>query len=108
MTEKQKFINSIFEITDGNIEAILFAYMNEYRDEFSASRINTIIKRLQEIYLADSINRLEHIREVAKERATYLGAYLEGNLYTDEETARRCVTVQLENANAIIQACDMV
>lgn len=104
LTRQQKFI---IELTQrgANIEEILFVYMNVFYKEFPASRINSIINKLQSDYHDDRINRLEHIRDVANERAAYLGAYLEGNLYTNEETARAYVPVQLENVRAILDAC---
>lgn len=104
LTRQQKFIIELAQ-RGAHIEEILFDYMNVFYKEFPASRINSIINKLQSDYLVDRIYNLEHIRDVANERAAYLGAYLEGNLYTDEETARACAPVQLDNVRAILDAC---
>lgn len=105
LTRQQKFIIDLAH-RGAYIEEILFACLNEFYKEFPASRINSIIKELQTKHLVDRINDLERIRDVAKERSTYLEAYLEGKLYVDEETARACAPIQLGNVRAILDACD--
>ena len=104
LTRQQKFIIELAQ-RGASIEEILFVYMNTFYKDFPASRIYEIIEKLQSDYLVDRIHNLEYIRDVANERAAYLGAYLEGNLYTDEETARACAPVQLDNVRAILDAC---
>ena len=93
---------------NSRVEEILYTYMNMYPKEFSATRINDIIRRLQDQYLPMAISQLETSREISLERALYLEAFLEGKLYTSEEAARKHVPLQLENARAIIRACKEV
>ena len=104
MTDKEK-LQSILNRYDGSFEEFLFFYMNENFKDFSASRIHNLIQTLNEDYLDEKIGQLEHIKYVAAERALYLKTYLEGNMYTTKETAIKHIPVQIENAQAIINAC---
>jgi hypothetical protein len=56
----------------------------------------------------DKIAEIERGVKVAHERATYLKCYLEGKMYENEEAARQCVDIQIENANAILKSTEKV
>lgn len=105
LTREQKLIIDL-AYRGAHAEEILFVCLNEFYKEFPASRINSIIKELQTKHLNDRINDLEMIRDVAKERSTYLEAYLDGKLYVDDDTPWDYAPIQLNNVRAILDACD--
>ena len=108
MSDKQKLLEWLHHYDDkSRLEDIVFGYMAVYSQDFSARRINDFLKQLN-IHLADEINNMERATRVAHERATYLKCYLEGNMYANEEAARQCVGMQIENANAILERTEKV
>jgi hypothetical protein len=58
--------------------------------------------------LVEEIDRNEMAVRVAHERVTYLKCYLEGKMYENEEAARECVDIQIENAKAILERTEQV
>lgn len=57
------------------------------------------------MYLRPRILKDGQAKFVANERAGYLKRYLEGKMYASKEVAEQYVDCQIENADAIIQAC---
>ena len=55
--------------------------------------------------LNNKVYNLEMVKSISKERAFYLKTYLEGNMWKDEESARKNLQPQIDNAKAIIDAC---
>lgn len=104
MTDREKMENILTQC-NGSFEDIIFSYLNNYYDDFSASRINDLIASLNEDYLYHKINDLENIKCISKERAFYLKTFLEGKMYTTEEEAIRHIPIQINHAEAIIDAC---
>lgn len=108
-TDKEKLLEilSYFNEPPRNapsLEYILGAYIEEYEEDFSALRLHNMITDL-ECYLNIKLKKLEEARFVANERATYLKRYLDGSMWKDEEIAKEYVQPQIENAQAIIDAC---
>lgn len=108
MTDKQKLLDWLYHCSDtATFEDIVHSYMQVYGRDFTASRICNFIERLNRIEI-DKIAEMERCVRVAHERATYLKRYLEGKMYRDEDTARQCVDIQIENAQAILNSVDKV
>ena len=51
------------------------------------------------------IDELVSLKYVAEERAGYIKKYLEGKMWPTEELAREYLQPQIDNAQAIIDAC---
>lgn len=90
MTDKEKLLQ-ILELFDDNvsIEAILTSYLWRYQKDFSVVRMKNIIDELNQNHFYPMIQRLEEIRFIANERASYLKYYLSGNMWTTEEAAKK-------------------
>lgn len=108
MSDKQKLLEWLNQY-DGRtrLEDIIFVYMAVYSQDFSAKRINDFLRQLN-LLLANKINNIENATRVAHERATYLKCYLEGKMYENEEAAKQCVGIQIENAQAILDSTERV
>lgn len=102
--KNQKLLETL-QLFDGSMEELLFYYINTHSEEFPASRINKLIRTLQDTYIADRINKLENACSVSKERAAYLLKYLDGTMYKTEEAAALAKEAQIANAEAIIKIC---
>ena len=108
MTDKQKLMDWLYHCSDSAaFEDIVLSYMQVYGGDFSASRICRFMDRLNRSEL-DKIAEAERVARIAHERATYLKCYLEGNMYVNEEAARACVGLQIENAKAILESTEGV
>lgn len=88
-----------------SFEEIMIHFMSLHYSEFPASRVNHIMTSLNTAFLMPKIGTMETAIAVANERASYLKKYLEGSMYTTEESARIHAPVQAKNAEAIIEAC---
>ena len=105
-SDKEKVLEILKDCDDTiSLDSIISIFLVKHYKDFSANRIKYIMKIL-DVHLSEKINELERIKSIAKERATYLKCYLEGEMYSSKETAEKHVNVQIENAKAIIDACD--
>ena len=108
MTDKQKLTEWLYHCGDtATLEDIVISYMQVYGCDFSASRICNFIEQLN-ISEAYKIAEMERSLRIARENATYLKCYLEGNMYVSEEVARECVGLQIENADKILKSIERV
>ena len=109
MTDKQKLLEFINTYCNDNmtIEDIVDSYIGWHGQELSVYRLNDLSRRVNS-HLICAISDMDRAVRVAHERATYLKCYLEGNMYADEEVARRCVDLQIENAKAILESTEKV
>lgn len=108
MSDKQKLIDWLYHCSDtATLEDIVYSYMQVHDRDFSASRICNFVERLNRSSI-DKINEMENSIRIAHERATYLKCYLEGNMYENEEAAKQCVGIQIENAQAILDSTERV
>lgn len=105
ISEKQRLMEILSRYEDGvSVESVIYTFLREADKDFSALRLNRLIMGLTDI-LFDKQAVYERMAIVSLERAKYLKDYLDGKLYSDEETARKYVDVQKRNAQAIIDVC---
>lgn len=104
MTDKERLKN-ILDITPGDyIDEILSVYLFYHRNDLSFETIDKMYGQLCE--LRDwKIDELVSLKYVAEERAGYIKKYLEGKMWPTEELAREYLQPQIDNAQAIIDAC---
>lgn len=109
MTDKQKLLEWLNHYcTDFmTFEDIIDKYIQSHANEFSAHRINYLTRLLNDRVVWE-IEKMDKAIRVAHERATYIKCYLEGNMYADEEAAKQCVGIQIENAKAILDRTERV
>ena len=104
-TDKDKLLGILENYDDTlSFEQMMLLFLDVHNKEFSAYRIHKIIRELNDI-LVHKIDLLEACKATAKERATYLKSYLEGAMYTTKEAAEKHVNLQINHAQAIINAC---
>ena len=106
MTDKEKLLEILKMINGESIEDIFKCYLYYYRRDFSIRRIKDFIDMLNQNYLYEKIEELETLRFVANERAGYIKRYLDGSMWKDEKTAKKYLQPQIDNAQAIIDACN--
>ena len=104
MTDGEKLVSLIKEYKLDSMKAILNCYFNIYYEDYSAKQLNDFIKDLN-MYLGYKVKELDEAKFVAHERATYLKKYLSGDMWLTEEAARANLQPQIDNAQAIIDAC---
>ena len=106
MTDREKLLDMLNGYQMDSIEAILNSFLMMYGDNISIRRIHGLTKTLND-YFGYRIDGLESARFVANERARYIKQYLEGKMWKDEETAKLYLQPQIDNAQAIIDACKL-
>lgn len=103
MSEKERLMKFI-ETYDGNFEGLIFGYMMQNEYDFPASRINKMIGKLNNDFLASKIDNNEAAISIAAEKASYIKCYLEGKMFATRKAAEKNVSMQINNAKAIIEA----
>ena len=108
MTDKEKLLAMLNKKDGLNlIEDILQVYLNSFYGDISVLQLNQMMRDVNDI-LSQKVRGLNRAKYIAKERATYLKAYLSGELWLTEEAAKENVQPQIDNAQAIIDACDNI
>ena len=105
MTVREKILRILDNHQPETFTQFLDCYMDAFYRDFSARQLHNmsiIINR----NLKYKIDKLEELRYVARERATYLKSYLNGDMWLTEEAAKENVQPQIDNAQDIIDACD--
>ena len=105
MTDREKLLRilDVYKHTD-SVSAILHCFLDLYGEDINIKTISGMSKELNN-YLNYRIDRLERLRFVANERAEFIKRYLEGKMWANEELAKQYVQPQIDNAQAIIDAC---
>lgn len=104
-SDKEK-LQEILNRTDGSFENIVLSYMIKNQQDFDTERTIEFIEKINKNMLKPLIERDARAVRVAKERAGYLKTYLEGNMYTTKEAEEINKPAQINNAKAILNACD--
>lgn len=105
MTDRERLLKILDDYPNASIETALNLFFKDYGYTVSASRVNWMISNLNNI-LDNKIYNLECVKHVANERANYLKTYLNGDMWATEEAARANLQPQINNAQAIIDACN--
>ena len=99
VSDKEKLLEVIHRC-DGSLEQILEAFMLEYSEDFSPSRLSNLID-LVNCNLKQKLVKQEQSLDIAYERASYIEAYLSGKMYNGIEAAISNAPIQLNNAITI-------
>ena len=105
MTDKEKLLGILGGFAVESIEEILNCFLNIYGDDISITEMHSLLNIFNS-HLEYKITHLERARFVANERAVYIKQYLKGQMWPDEETAKLHLQPQIDNAQAIIDACN--
>lgn len=105
MTDREKLLKLLKHYKVDSMNAILNCYFDIYYNDYSATQINNLVNDLNCI-LKYKLNDLEKARHVAYERAIYLKSYLNGDMWSTEEDAKKNIQPQIDNAQAIIEICN--
>lgn len=107
MTDRERLLG-LLEVATGldSLESILEHYLYVYLDSISTIELAEINKLINEAIICKARD-LETIKFIANERAGWIKSYLEGNMWETEEDAKRNVQPQINNAQAIINACNV-
>ena len=101
----REMLEHVLNICDSdNIETIFSFFLDRFEDSLSIDTINSLRKEICFI-LDNKIENLEHARCISKENAWFIKTYLEGKMWKDEESAKANLQPQIDNAQAIIDAC---
>ena len=104
MTDREKLLKLLDTYKMDSMKAILNCYFNTYYDDYTAEQVHGFIKDLS-LQLEYKVKALDKAKYVAYERATYLKQYLSGDMWLTEEAAKKNIQPQIDNAQAIIDAC---
>lgn len=105
MTDKEKLL-SILEYSSDDFESILLDYFRMYDDDFSATRVRSLISRIDRDVMMPKVLKLERAIKISSERATYLEKYLKGEMFSDEKEAKKHINLQIGHAQEIKNVCE--
>ena len=107
MSENEQFLYILNNHMPETLEDFLCAYLALFDNQFPASRINELIKTLNDGFLSPKISKQENAVSVSREKAGYLKTYLEGRMYTSKEAEEQNKPAQIRNAETIINVCKL-
>lgn len=88
-----------------SIEDILKRYLYVCYDDISALQLGEMLADVNNT-LREKVRELNRMKLVANERARYLKMYLSGDMWLTEEAAKANIQPQIDNAQAILDACN--
>jgi len=105
MTDRERLLGML----NGNdslnsIEDILKRYLYVCYDDISALQLSEMLADVNNT-LREKVRELSRIKCIANEKAFYLKTYLSGEMWLTEEAAKANLQPQINNAQAIIDAC---
>ena len=104
MTDKEKLQYVMDTTSHNDIVSILGAFLYAYGHRMPIETINELRKITQEV-LDEHIGDCRTLQRIASERAGYIKKYLEGKMWPTEELAKEYLQPQIDNAQAILDAC---
>ena len=106
MTDRERLLSFLNENDQVNsIEEILDYYLGVFYGDISALQLSKMMTVVSDI-LGQKVRSFTQMKFVAQERAFYLKTYLSGEMWLTEEAAKANVQPQINNAQAIIDACN--
>ena len=106
MTDKQRLQYIIDNTPQDDIESIMEHFLFNYAYKMPIDTVNGLYKQIRDV-LDTKIEDCRKLQFVARERARYLKSYLDGSMWKDEELAKKYLQPQIENAQAILDACEL-
>jgi hypothetical protein len=101
MTDKEKMQyvidNMIFEQT--SVKEIITKYLSYF--PISLIELYNLIETLQNGFLSPMMRTQAHNNQIARENAYYVECYLKGELYANEEDAKKCLPLQIEHIEKV-------
>lgn len=105
MTDKEKMQCILDNSSDyDSIKDLLIHFCSVFNNELSIGTVNEIRKVICTI-LDQKIEQADRAMFVANERAGYIKKYLSGKMWPTEKIAKEYLQPQIDNAQAIIDAC---
>ena len=105
MTDKQR-LQYILDNTDSvSLESIFMQYFTEFSSDTPVATMMELLSQITNV-LEVKVQVLNRATCIADERARWVKDYLEGRMWPDEETAKKNVQPQINNCQAIIDACN--
>lgn len=106
MTDRERLLSFLNENDQLNsIEEILDYYLSVFYGDISALQLGKMMTVVNDI-LVQKVRGLMITKSIAQERAFYLKTYLSGEMWLTEEAAKANVQPQINNAQAILDACN--
>lgn len=101
MTDKEKMQyvmdNMAFEQT--SLKEIITKYLSYF--PLSLIELYNLIETLQNGFLSPMMRTQSHNNQIARENAYYVELYLKGELYKNEEDAKKCLPLQIEHIEKV-------
>lgn len=104
MGDKEKIMYIMNNYDIDSIEGLVISYFTLYGENCSIVRMTDMMQNLSRV-LHWKANGLENLKFIANERASYIKSYLSGDMWKTEEDAKKNLQPQIDNAQAIIDAC---
>lgn len=109
MTDKEKLIALLQSPScPDDLESIIVNHLTVHRNDFSATRIRSLLSRIDRDILMGKILDLEKAVKISSERATYLDMYLSGEMYLSEDEAKLMAPIQRNHAKEIKKVCETI
>lgn len=106
MGDKEKIMYIMNNYDIDSIEGLVISYFTLYGENCPIVRMIDLMQDLSRVLLWKA-NKLENLKFIANERASYIKSYLSGDMWKTEEDAKKNLQPQINNAQAIIDACKL-
>ena len=101
MTDKEKMQyildNMVFD--QSSLREIIGKYLSYF--PLNLIELYNLIEMLQNAHLTPMMRTHEHNNQIARENAYYVECYLKGELYKNEEEAKRHLPLQIEHIEKV-------
>ena len=104
MSIKERLIQFLQNNNFDDVIAALTKYFEYESDNFYATDIANFILEMQKI-LSIKVADLDFAVDICHEKGVYLRDYLEGKMWATEESAKKNVQPQIDNAKTIVETC---
>ena len=101
MTDKEKmqYVIDNLKIAQASLKNIIMNYLSYF--PLSLIELYNLIETLQNSFLSPMMRTQAHNNQIARENAYYVECYLKGELYENEEEAKKCLPLQIEHIEKV-------
>lgn len=101
MTDKEKmqYVIDNLKVEKSSLKDIIMNYF--YYFPVSLIELYNLIETLQNGFLSSMMRTQAHNNQIARENAYYVECYLKGELYKNEEEAKRHLPLQIEHIEKV-------